>query len=128
MKTKPQPLPVLLKKTQAQFNLYIRLRDKDKPCVSCGSPKIEQASHFYSVGMHSALRFNEDNCHASCLRCNYFLSGNLIPYRAELLRRIGPERLMLLESTATRSRIHKWTAFELEQLLTTFRNKIKELK
>ena len=92
--------PKLKAKAQTVFNAWIRNRDKGKKCVSCGSYNTEHASHYYSAGKHTNLRFNEDNVHLSCLKCNYFLHGNLIPYREELIRRIGLERVESLDNLA----------------------------
>lgn len=120
------PLNILRDKAQKEFNKFIRTRDADKGCVSCKSCNIQQASHFYNAGQYTALRFNEDNVHGSCLQCNYFKSGNLLPYRQTLIIRIGEQRLNLLESTATRCRVKKWSRLELETIYTTYKqlNKI----
>lgn len=119
-------LPDQIKKTQATFNKYIRLRDKDKGCVSCKSPKVEHASHFFSAGKFTALRFNEDNVHGSCLRCNYFMGGNLLEYRKTLVKRIGIEKLELLEGLAERQ-VHKWSILELQAINDEYKKKIKSL-
>jgi len=120
-------LPKQLKKTQAVFNKYIRLRDKDKGCVSCKSPKIEHASHYFSAGKYPALRFHEDNVHGSCLRCNYFMGGNLLEYRKTLVRRIGTKRLELLEGLANR-KVHKWSLVDLVLLEKEYKKKINDCK
>lgn len=120
-------LPKQLKKTQAVFNKFIRLRDKEKGCVSCKSPKIEHASHYFSAGKFPALRFNEDNVHGSCLRCNYFMNGNLLEYRKTLLKRIGEERLDFLEGLANR-KTHKWSILELQTIENEYKQKIKNWK
>ncbi len=86
--------------------------------------KIEHASHFYSAGKHTALRFNEDNVHGSCLQCNYFKHGNLIPYRINLEHRIGKERLDLLDGLASRL-VHKWSILELQTIENEYKDKIK---
>lgn len=90
------------KEAQAAFNRYIRVRDKGKPCVSCGKPDDgshqRHASHYRSVGACSSLRFNTWNVHASCMQCNSILSGNLIEYRIRLRDRIGNDRVEWLES------------------------------
>jgi len=89
---------------QKKFNAFIRERDKDDPCISCGSWNTAHASHYYSAGKHKNLRFNEDNVHASCLKCNYYMHGNLIPYRENLIKKTGLERvekLDLLSKTTT---------------------------
>lgn len=125
-KTKKQlTLPKLLKKCQDVFNAYIRARDKDKGCISCGGP-VQEAGHYFSQGHHSALRFNEMNTNAQCTKCNCFLSGNLIHYRQGLVNRYGEEKVLLLESSA-RSPFKKWSRFELEALIEHYRNELKKL-
>ncbi len=90
----------LKKKAQEVFNKWIRERDKDQPCISCGSWNTAHASHYFSAGKHNHLRFDEDNVHISCVFCNTFEHGNLINYRHELIKRIGIERLEALELKA----------------------------
>lgn len=88
-----------LKKLQAVFNRYIRLRDKDQPCISCGryhQGKYD-AGHYRSVGAYPELRFNEDNVHRQCVPCNQYKGGNGIEYRLGLIERIGLERVEFLE-------------------------------
>jgi uncharacterized coiled-coil protein SlyX len=117
----------LKKKVQRVFNKYIRLRDKYKPCISCGvtSCKTWHAGHFWAMGSNGALRYHEDNCHKQCASCNTFKSGNLLEYRLGLIRRIGIDRVNALDEM--RHATHKFTREELENLLTTYQQKIKEL-
>lgn len=89
------------KEAQAAFNEYVRMRDFNKPCVSCGQSPYQgqrHASHYRSRGAASHLAFNLYNVHASCAQCNSSKSGNIIPYRVELIRRIGQERVEALEN------------------------------
>lgn len=44
-----------------------------------------------------ALRFHPDNCQKQCSRCNDHLSGNPVPYREELIKRIGQEKVDWLD-------------------------------
>ena len=57
------------------------------------------ASHYYpkEVKQYRAVRFDLDNIHGGCIRCNKYLSGNLIPYRENLIKKIGLERFERLE-------------------------------
>lgn len=131
--TKPKKLislPKLLAKAQRIFNAWIRNRDKDACCITCGRYQIEHACHFYPAGTYPALRFNEDNCHGGCLQDNYFKHGDLSNYRRHLEKRIGPDRLALLDSIATRNRFKKWTRFELEIIIEQYslKNKVREAK
>lgn len=88
-----------LKEAQVEFNKYIRLRDADQPCISCGRFHTGQyhAGHYRSVGGSPELRFNEHNVHKQCSACNNYLSGNIVNYRIELIRRIGLDKVNFLE-------------------------------
>ena len=116
---KQLPLPKLIKKAQDTFNAFIRLRDCDKKCISCSGP-VEQAGHYFSAGHHSLLRFNEANVNGQCIRCNNFLHGNLIHYRAGLIKRYGEAKVLHLESTARRT-VKKWSRAELEAIIQYYK-------
>lgn len=117
-----------LKELQTIFNKFIRLRDKGLPCVSCGHPddgsRQRHASHYKSVGGNPALRFDPNNCFASCSICNNYLSGNLVPYRVELIKRIGLAEVERLEGP---QQPLKLTIPEIQELIKTYKQKYKEL-
>lgn len=117
-----------LKECQTLFNRFIRLRDAGIPCISCGHPddgsRQRHASHYKSVGGNPELRFNEDNCHSSCSICNNYLSGNLVPYRAALIKKIGIEKVEWLES---KHEPLKLTIDEIKELKKVYQEKCKEL-
>jgi hypothetical protein len=116
-----------LKIAQQTFNKFIRERDKGKLCISCEQkPKKINAGHYFSAGGHSNLRFNEDNCHLQCEKCNQFLSGNLLNYQIGIEKRIGGERLLSLHELAHVTK--KWTIEELQEINTVYKEKLKELK
>lgn len=125
MATKELSLPKLLKYTQDDFNTYIRARDQDKGCISC-SGAVQEAGHYFSRGHYSALRFNEINTNGQCTRCNCFLSGNLIHYRAGLIKRYGEQKVLMLESSA-RSPFKKWSRAELIAIRQHYKSEIKKL-
>ena len=89
---------------QVLVNKAVRLRDWDKGCVSCDKPASWHgqwhASHFYSVGHSSNLRFNMWNVHKACSVCNNWLSGNIDSYRPRLIERIGKEKVDWLDMNA----------------------------
>jgi len=90
-----------LKLLQNIFNKFIRLRDENLPCITCGTQsKVEYAAgHFYPT-TYQYLRFNEDNVHKQCNKfCNMMKSGNLLEYRPALIKKIGIERVELLDNT-----------------------------
>ena len=113
-----ETLPKLLKKAQDVFNAWIRNRDKDKGCISCGG-SVDHAGHYFSQGHHSALRFNEMNVNGQCLRCNNFLHGNLINYRKGLVKRYGEQKVLILESHG--SKVKKWSRVELKAIIQMYK-------
>ena len=118
-KKKIVPLPKLLAKAQKIFNAHIRERDKYKGCISCGAP-VEHAGHYFSAGHYSALRFNEMNTNGQCLRCNNFLSGNLINYRKGLVKRYGEQKVLMLENSAEVRSCKKWDRTTLEAIIQEY--------
>jgi len=117
-----------MKEAQKVFNQYIRLRDKNQTCISCGSKLGSKydAGHFYSMGGHKAVTFDEDNVHAQCVACNQFKSGNLINYREGLIKRIGEAKLNDLSQRANQTR--KYSNDELQELIKTYKQKINDFK
>jgi hypothetical protein len=114
-----------LKLAQMTFNKYIRHRDKGLNCISCDKPpKKANAGHYFSQGGHSNVRFNEDNVHLQCEHCNSFLSGNLLNYQIGIEKRIGGERLIALHEQAHTTK--KWTVQELNEIIETYKRKLKE--
>lgn len=122
---KLEPLSKSLERTQKAFNAMIRARDAAKPCVSCGkfTGKMN-AGHFLSRGSHPELRFDEANTQKQCEYCNTHKHGNPIPYRVELLSRIGLEELARLEGPTPPK---KYTVTQLEEMARLYRAKAKEL-
>jgi hypothetical protein len=118
---------VLKRKAIQVFNAYIRARDKDKPCVSCGvivKENMAHASHFKPANTYSYLRFDESNVHKSCSKCNVFLSGNLDQYRIRIIDRIGQKELDRLDEP---NQTKNWTIEELKSIIETYKHKIKML-
>ena len=123
-----QPISHWLTETQKVFNEYIRLRDKDEPCISCGTRAEVQycAGHFRTRGAASHLRYNEDNVHKQCnKRCNLELSGNIAQYRPRLIDKLGLERVEALENDNTPK---SWTREELDELRKVYRAKIRGME
>ena len=114
MKSKKKlPLPKLLKKAQIVFNKFIRGRDKDNGCISCGGP-VQQAGHYRSQGQFSSLRFDPINVNGQCIRCNMFLHGNLIEYRKGLIKTYGESLVNDLEKLKG---VYKWNREELDNII-----------
>lgn len=118
-----------IRDAQYYFNKYIRMRDKDKPCISCGrglNKHNTHASHFYSVGAYPNLRFNEDNVHASCDHCNLHLHGNIAEYSLRLPDRIGLDKFNKLKEIRNKSA--NYTTEDIKEIVKKYKKKISELK
>lgn len=121
-----KPIAYWLAITERHCNAVVRMRDPDE-CISCGVRHsiAWQAGHFISVGANSTLRFNLDNIHKQCIKCNMQLGGNPIPYEAALRLKIGNERVDWLKSWHPPV---KMTAAYAQELAAEFRAMLKELK
>ncbi|CAI1182408.1 recombination protein NinG [Serratia proteamaculans] len=113
--------------TQRVFNDYIRERDRDEPCISCGSYQAYEwhAGHYRTVAKASQLRFSEENTNKQCHSCNTHQSGNINPYRINLTLKIGEERVVAVENDNT---IHRYTRVELDEIRAHYRAKLREMK
>lgn len=132
---------------QAEFNRFVRARDRLLPCVSCGSydpPGIGlnggawDCGHFRSVGAAPELRFEEVNAARQCKVCNgggNRKRGYVVPlerqmtvranYRAELVLRIGLDKLLWLEGP------HEPKRYRIDDLIAIrdlYRKKARELR
>lgn len=121
------------KDLQVIFNRFIRLRDKDLPCISCGSfPNDDDllvgsrfdCGHYLSVGSHIELRFEELNCHKQCVKCNRNLSGNVARYRIGLINKIGLNNVEWLEGP---HELKGYSIDELREMIAEYKQKIKDL-
>ena len=115
------------KEAQQAFNEFIRLRDADLPCVSCGRHHDGQyhAGHYRTVRANPELRFELLNVWKQCAPCNNHLSGNLVNYRVSLLQRIGIEKVEWLEGKHEPKR---YTIEDLKAIKAEYRAKVREMK
>ena len=124
LKTKSQ----WLNETQTIFNKFIRLRDRDLPCISCGTTNNVQycAGHYLTRGGHPELRFHPFNVHKQCNQyCNLQLSGNIRLYRENLIKRIGEDNLIWLEGP---HQAQKLTIEDIKEIKTYYKEQIKRLE
>lgn len=115
------------KDTQQSFNEWVRLRDADLPCVSCGRHHDGQyhAGHYRTVAANPAIRFEPLNVHKQCAPCNNHKSGDIVNYRIELVKRIGAEAVEWLEGPHEPK---KYTVEQLKAMTAEYRAKTRELK
>lgn len=129
VKERVKPRAEYMKEAQAVINRYVRLRDAHLGCVSCDRPSTWQgqwhASHYRSRGAAPHLRFNLHNIHKACSICNNHLSGNIMGYRPELVRRIGAQGVEALEASQVRA---DFTIDYLKRLKRVFAKKARRLE
>lgn len=126
-KEKIKPRAAYMKEAQSVFNSWVRARDADQPCISCGRHHQGKydAGHYRSVGSNPALRFEPLNCHRQCVPCNQHKSGNAIEYRIGLVARIGAEAVAWLEG---RHEPKRYSIDDLKAIKAEYQQKLRELK
>ena len=85
---------------QKEVNAYVRYRDKDEPCCTCGTRNDIKydAGHYRSRGACKELRFELTNIHKQCsVRCNQHGSGMRAEYRDFIIRKYGADHLAWLD-------------------------------
>jgi hypothetical protein len=130
MKAELETVQDIVKAAQIVFNKYIRERDKNETCISCGKPIRKgnvDAGHLWSAGGHSNLRFNEFNVNAQCSRpCNKDKSGDINNYRLGFIKRYGEDKLSELDSIAHIER--KFTKDELKEIIKKYKDLVRDMK
>lgn len=124
----------LMDNADAAFSLFIRTRDSQDyegrafKCISCGRVlPIEQADNGHYINRaHLSLRFSELNCNAQCRFDNRFREGEITGYRQGLIRKIGEQKVLLLE--AQKNITNKISNFELAILAKRYKEETKKFK
>jgi hypothetical protein len=94
------------------------VRRRDGRCVTCGSVRGLQCSHFYSRRC-LGIRFDLRNCNAQCARCNRRHNRDRAPYEACMLETYGPA--VVTELDELRMSLGKVTDDELRELLRRYK-------
>lgn len=118
LKTPQQLWSEECQRAQNAVCLYVRIRDRDDECISCGASVLEVESgpyrvggywdggHYLGKGSHPELRFNTWNISKQCKVCNggenRYRDGRRSTsvrkgYRAGLVGKIGEDRVAWLE-------------------------------
>lgn len=111
------------------IQLYVRERDYDQPCISCGRPNDgnhqRHASHYRTVKAAKQISLNLWNINASCAQCNVSDSGNILNYRIGLIDKIGRDKVTWLE---TNSELAGFSIEYLQRVKRIFNRKARVLK
>lgn len=116
------------KEAQKWVNKFVRLRDKNKNCVSCDAPLTGKydAGHFFSAGGHKSVALDVRNVHGQCVYCNQWEHGALYKYQKELIRRIGMDAFKEIEAKSQEEK--RWDKDELKEIIHNFKNKCREIE
>ncbi len=101
-KERVKPTSEWLDKLQRLVNQYVvQVRDKGKPCCTCGKtdPSVKyDAGHYRSRGAYAPLRFELTNLHRQCsVNCNQHGSGMRAEYRDFITDKYGKAHLEWLD-------------------------------
>lgn len=127
MKVEVEGTTQLEKAARIIFQKWIRERDKNLPCISCGTYVANQfdGSHYHKAEIYSGLIFNEMNVHKSCSYCNKELAGNLVNYRIGLVKRYGEDYAKQLDEMAVTGRKYTYTRSQLIDIANKYKMKLK---
>ncbi len=116
-----------LKDAQAAFNAWIRERDAALPCISCGRHHEGQyhAGHYRTTAAAPELRFEPLNVHKQCAPCNNHMSGNIVEYRINLVKKIGAEAVEWLEGKHEPAKL---TIEDIKAITAKYRALVREMK
>ena len=116
-----------VKEAQKWVNKFVRLRDKDKNCISCNQPLIGKfdAGHFFPA-TKASTRFDVRNISGQCVFCNRHKHGNLYQYHIRLLTKIGLKEFEDLERQS--KKMKKWEKDELKDIIKLYKQKCKEIE
>ena len=83
------------------------------------------AGHYRTVKAAPHLRFDERNTFAQCEACNTHLSGNIVNYRINMIKRVGIEQVEAVESDNAPKH---YTIDDIKDIKLFYKAKIKELQ
>ena len=111
----------LIKKLDVKFSIFIRRRDENQGCISCGK-RIEfkncDAGHYISR-KNMSTRFDEQNVNAQCKECNQFKSGNIPDYERGLVQKYGEG--VLEELNTKKNESSKLSSSDIVELIKQYK-------
>lgn len=127
LKEKLKTLTDYKNEARLYFQKWIRQRDAELPCISCGTIKSPywDSGHFLKAELFTGLIFNEKNVHKQCRKCNFYLNGNEGAYRLGLINRYGYEYVLELEKLKDKARVYSFSKQELINIKSIYKQKIK---
>lgn len=126
---KNKSIAKLKSEARAAFQKWVRMRDANLLCISCGrDAETWDGGHYYKAELYSRLIFHPVNCNKQCKYCNKYLDGNESGYRTGLLKKYGQETIDNLDLLAVDDKklgAYHWTREQLIEIKNTYLEKIK---
>ncbi len=125
-------IPQLKRVLWDKFSLFIRQRDHENGCISCGEalelgtqncqaghfvPKGKGGSHYLALPRYPNDEWVEMNVNAQCARCNLMEGGNFLNYEKGLEAKYGGEKTEELKKMGRLNPIHKLTRSEYIEII-----------
>lgn len=111
-------------KADKYFAEYIRKRDWGKKCITCGRfDRPLTCGHFISR-RYEAVRYNEQNAHGQCEKCNSHEHGNQFEHSVKIDEMYGAgtaEKLRQLSLWKSGPR----SQYDYEEIAEEYRKKIR---
>ena len=112
----------LVRQLDKVFSEYIRARDKK--CICCGTQEDLQCGHLLSRVAYST-RWDEDNAHAQCRKCNLVHEHNPHIYVKAYIQQHGINQYYNILSKY--SKAVKISNAEMEQMIEEYQEKLKNM-
>lgn len=113
----------LVREADKVFSTYIRKKASVNGyarCVTCNKRDKWQKmdNGHYLSRKYVQIRWDETNCHVQCKNCNQNLGGNLVKYRAYLIRLYGYDPTEILKrKVQTRGKI---TVSDIQNIINEY--------
>ena len=117
----------LIQEARVPFQKWIRFRDANEGCISCGTTTSEiwDAGHYFKAELYTGLIFDEMNVNKQCGKCNRFLAGNESECYKGLIKKYGKEAVQELQEKANALRSYKFTREEIKEIKTKYQKLCK---
>jgi len=120
---------------QKWVNRVVVAEDKHKGCISCGSPDVSDAGHYFHRGSKyrtSPLTLDRRNLNGQCRSCNSFKGGgNQHEYRLGYIARYGQEAfndLCEYKRSVDRGEVPNLTIDECKDRIKQAKARLKKIK
>jgi len=120
-----------ISKLDKVFSIYIRRRDADEygrvKCCTCDMVThwSEMDCGHWMINRPNTTRWDEENCHPQCKKCNRHYDGEWVKHRDYIIDRHGFDAMYELGHKSQRP--IKMMQHEIDEMVQVYKEKIKQL-